>query len=85
MIFGLICNQGDLLFLFLFLPIQIFRLEPKVRGLSLHENEEPQTETQELTVEEKTQKTRELDLKYSTKKSIQLVYLHFFNVLFLCL
>lgn len=50
---------------------KIFRLEPRVRGLSLHENEEPHTETQELTAEEKTQKTRELDLKYSTKKSIQ--------------
>ena len=53
---------------------QIFRLEPRVAGLDLPENETPETLKHELTAEEKADKMRELTLMYSSKKTIRQVY-----------
>ncbi|XP_027168495.1 DNA-directed RNA polymerase I subunit rpa49 [Coffea eugenioides] len=50
---------------------KIFRLEPRVAGLDLPENETPETLKHELTAEEKADKMRELTLMYSSKKTIR--------------
>ncbi|KAL3528602.1 hypothetical protein ACH5RR_007924 [Cinchona calisaya] len=50
---------------------KIFRLEPRVGGSALPENETPETLKHELTAEEKAGKMRELTLMYSSKKTIR--------------
>ncbi|XP_016464019.1 uncharacterized protein LOC107787017 [Nicotiana tabacum] len=50
---------------------KIIRLEPRVRGSDVPENEDPDTVKQELTAEERNDKMRELTQMYSSKKSIR--------------
>uniref|UniRef100_A0A5B6YW05 Putative DNA-directed RNA polymerase I subunit rpa49 n=1 Tax=Davidia involucrata TaxID=16924 RepID=A0A5B6YW05_DAVIN len=49
---------------------KIFRLEPRVGGSDLSENEPSNTLKEELSTENKADKVRDLTLMYSTKKSI---------------
>ncbi|KAL3511651.1 hypothetical protein ACH5RR_024368 [Cinchona calisaya] len=50
---------------------KIFRLEPRVGGLDLPENETLETVKHELTAKEKADKLKELTLMYSSKKTIR--------------
>ncbi|XP_022964095.1 DNA-directed RNA polymerase I subunit rpa49-like [Cucurbita moschata] len=49
----------------------IFRLDPKVRGSDVPENESPSVANDELSVQEKADRMRELSNLYGTKKSIK--------------
>ncbi|XP_023547949.1 DNA-directed RNA polymerase I subunit rpa49-like [Cucurbita pepo subsp. pepo] len=48
----------------------IFRLDPRIRGSDVSEMESPSVENEELSVQEKAEKMRELTNLYGTKKSI---------------
>jgi DNA-directed RNA polymerase I subunit RPA49 len=52
------------------LIVQVFRLEPKVRGLDVAD-EEPESSVKEKTAQQKADKMKDLTVLFGTKKSIK--------------
>jgi len=54
-------------------------LDPRIRGSDVSEMESPSVENEELSVQEKAEKMRELTNLYGTKKSINQVEIESWN------
>jgi DNA-directed RNA polymerase I subunit RPA49 len=53
------------------LIVQVFRLEPKVRGLDVADEEPESSVKEEISAQQKADKMKELTILFGTKKSIK--------------
>lgn len=51
--------------------VQVFRLEPKVRGLDVADEEPESSVKEEISAQQKADKMKELTILFGTKKSIK--------------